>query len=418
VKYPSLFVTSCSVSLFLLLLIMTANAFDIVLYENDGEMVASDEGAKWPTMKNAPVAAFSGIPTSGSNPLNVAFRDESTGDITSYIWNFGDGMTSSIRNPSHEYSTIGSYTVTLTVSGHGKSDFEIKTNYITVTNASTKIGVYKDGIWYLDWNGNGVYDIETDRVYSFGAPGWDPVVGDWNHDSKIDVGVTNGQQWYLDWNGNGTWDSSDKVYSFGAPGWSAVVGDWNGDYKTEIGVYQNGLWYLDYNGNGVFDTGDKVYVFGLPGWSAVVGDWNGNGTSKIGVYMDGGWYLDYNGNGIWDSGDKACLILAQKYTQPVVGDWNGNGKTKVGYYRWGFWSLDYLGEGTYSKYYLPFFGQNFDYESAPVVSDWNGDGKTEIGVYKDGVWYLDSSGDGVYGPGDRANSFGLLGWNSVVGKWS
>ena len=84
----------------------------------------------------------------------------------------------------------------------------------------TKIGVYKDGTWYLDWNGNGAWDAGTDKVYSFGAPGWTPVTGDWNGDGRTKIGVSNGQQWYLDTNGNGIWDimGIDDAYSFGAPG--------------------------------------------------------------------------------------------------------------------------------------------------------------------------------------------------------
>ena len=45
-----------------------------------------------------------------------------------------------------------------------------------------RIGVYKDGIWYLDWNGNGVWDGGMDKVYYFGTLGWTPVVGNWNGD--------------------------------------------------------------------------------------------------------------------------------------------------------------------------------------------------------------------------------------------
>ena len=66
--------------------------------------------------------------------------------VESYAWNFGDGSTSITRSPSHTYSTVGSYTVTLTVTGTGGSDIETKQNYITVTNATTNIGTYKDGM--------------------------------------------------------------------------------------------------------------------------------------------------------------------------------------------------------------------------------------------------------------------------------
>jgi PKD repeat protein len=80
----------------------------------------------------APVANFVGSPTSGTEPLNVAFTDQSTGSITSWAWTFGDGGTSTSQNPSHTYTSAGSYSVTLTVTGPGGSDDLTRTNYITV----------------------------------------------------------------------------------------------------------------------------------------------------------------------------------------------------------------------------------------------------------------------------------------------
>jgi hypothetical protein len=52
-------------------------------------------------------------------------------------------------------------------------------------------------------------------VYLFKANGTIPIVGDWNGDGKTDIGITNGQKWYLDINGNGIWD--DPTSLFGAP---------------------------------------------------------------------------------------------------------------------------------------------------------------------------------------------------------
>ena len=89
------------------------------------------------TVYETPVAAFSGTPTSGCVPLTVNFTDESTGDITGWSWNFGDGGSSTAQNPSHEYTSGGTYTVSLTVTGPGGSDDEIKTDYITVNVAPT-----------------------------------------------------------------------------------------------------------------------------------------------------------------------------------------------------------------------------------------------------------------------------------------
>jgi len=75
----------------------------------------------------APVAEFSGSPTSGTEPLTVSFTDLSTGSITSWSWTFGDGGTVTTENPSHQYTSAGTYTVSLTVTGPGGSDGETKT---------------------------------------------------------------------------------------------------------------------------------------------------------------------------------------------------------------------------------------------------------------------------------------------------
>jgi PKD repeat protein len=45
----------------------------------------------------------------------VEFTDRSTGNPTSWSWNFGDGATSTARNPTHIYLLPGDYTATLTV---------------------------------------------------------------------------------------------------------------------------------------------------------------------------------------------------------------------------------------------------------------------------------------------------------------
>ena len=88
----------------------------------------------------------------------------------------------------------------------------------------------------------------------------DSRLGDWNGDNKIEIGVYQDGVWYLDWNGNGVWDGADKIYFFGAPGWINVTGDWNHDGKTEIGVTDGQQWYLDTNGNGVWDSGIDNFI--------------------------------------------------------------------------------------------------------------------------------------------------------------
>ena len=64
-------------------------------------------------------AAFTMNPTRGESPLQVAFEDKSTGDITSWDWDFGDGTSIPERHPQHTYNSIGVYPVKLEVTGPG-----------------------------------------------------------------------------------------------------------------------------------------------------------------------------------------------------------------------------------------------------------------------------------------------------------
>jgi len=79
-----------------------------------------------------PVANFTANPTSGFAPLTVVFTNTSTGDYTASLWSFGDGLTSTLTNPSHSYEAAGAFSVTLTVSGSAGMDTLTRTNHITV----------------------------------------------------------------------------------------------------------------------------------------------------------------------------------------------------------------------------------------------------------------------------------------------
>ena len=87
-----------------------------------------------------PDANFSSNHTSGCAPLTIQFKDSSV-FASSWLWNFGDGVTSNLENPSHIYSTPGKYTVKLIINpGAGCTDTVTKVNYITVYGITGKIG--------------------------------------------------------------------------------------------------------------------------------------------------------------------------------------------------------------------------------------------------------------------------------------
>ena len=222
-----------------------------------------------------------------------------------------------------------------------------------VSTKATTIGVFRKGVWYLDTNGNGLWETcqqsgGADFCVSFGQAGDVPVVGDWNGDGRTEIGVKRGNLWYLDYDGSGTWNAGDRTYNFGLTSDQPVAGDWNGDGRTEIGVKRGNLWYLDYDGSGTWNAGDRTYNFGLTSDQPVAGDWNGDGRTEIGVKRGNLWYLDYDGSGTWNASDRTYNFgLASD--QPVVGDRNGDGKTKIGVFRNGSWYLDANGNGRWEN---------------------------------------------------------------------
>lgn len=84
---------------------------------------------------DTPSVDFIGTPTAGLAPLTVSFThvNDSSVPFDTFFWEFGDGDTSTDPNPTHEYLTLGTFTVKLTVTATGFSDvIEEKTDYITV----------------------------------------------------------------------------------------------------------------------------------------------------------------------------------------------------------------------------------------------------------------------------------------------
>jgi uncharacterized protein (TIGR02145 family) len=88
------------------------------------------------TAGSTPVANFTCSPTTATEGQILQFTDQSANHPITWSWDFGDGTTSAQQNPSKSYSTIGTYTVSLTASnGHG-SETMTKDGYIIIKPAS------------------------------------------------------------------------------------------------------------------------------------------------------------------------------------------------------------------------------------------------------------------------------------------
>jgi PKD repeat protein len=119
-----------------------------------------------------PVANFIGTPCSGTAPLIVSFNDTSTGDPIAWKWSFGDGKTSMLQNPSHNYTAAGTYDVRLTASNVAGGNTVVKEGYVTVTEpAQIEYKVYAEA-------------AENENVYLMARGFWNELKGS-NHDESV-----------------------------------------------------------------------------------------------------------------------------------------------------------------------------------------------------------------------------------------
>lgn len=142
---------------------------------------------------NPPVASFTVDRVSGPAPLTVQFTNRSTGNITAYNWDFGDGTTSTLISPSHTFTAVGTYNVILQVTGQGgvstvvrqitvsnpevpppTASFEPEPasgqTPLSVTFRNTTQGQVTQYLW--DFNGDGITDsVDTSPTHIFDTAG-------------------------------------------------------------------------------------------------------------------------------------------------------------------------------------------------------------------------------------------------------
>lgn len=88
---------------------------------------------------NVPTAGFTASPVTGiAGTTTIRVTDSSTNAIT-WLYDFGDGTTSTSQNPSHIYAAAGTYTITQTVYNTGGNDTLTRTDYIKIGTLPTAI---------------------------------------------------------------------------------------------------------------------------------------------------------------------------------------------------------------------------------------------------------------------------------------
>ncbi len=165
-----------------------------------------------------PVASFTATPTIGLAPLVVDFTNVSTGAV-SYVWNFGDGSSSVIFDPSNTYNTLGDYTITLTaMNSSGCTDTYSITIHVdqlsllTIPNVFTPNGDGENDIFrpIIAENLSGfkatIFDRWGLKIYE-----WADVNSGWNGQTKSGAPANDGTYYYII-NGGGV-DGKEYIYN-------------------------------------------------------------------------------------------------------------------------------------------------------------------------------------------------------------
>ncbi|MEI6764416.1 MAG: M4 family metallopeptidase [Bacteroidota bacterium] len=100
---------------------------------SDAGVVASGFQINWNcvTPNSPPVVAFTLSNTTSCTGL-ISFTDQTSNNPVSWLWNFGDGTTSTLQSPTHLYTTNGTYSVKLKATNTFGSDSLIQTNVVTI----------------------------------------------------------------------------------------------------------------------------------------------------------------------------------------------------------------------------------------------------------------------------------------------
>ncbi len=103
----------------------------------------------------------------------------------------------------------------------------------------SSIGVFSDGKWRLDVDGDGRINPEIDRQVQFGTEGDLPLVGDFDGDGIDEIAIVRGNQVIVDTNSNGRIDATDQVFLLEDETGTVIAGDFDGDGRDEPALHQH-----------------------------------------------------------------------------------------------------------------------------------------------------------------------------------
>lgn len=245
------------------------------------------------TANPAPVVVdFSASPSSGVNPLTVAFTDTTSGaSIDTWSWKFGDGSVSVWQDPVHQYTAPGDYSVALTVFVGPQSDVLDKIDFTDTSTGATATA------WSLDFGGGGS-STQQNPTHTYTLPG--------THDVSLTVSIGQQPETIVKTDYVTVEHASMIVPLFSAPTFvvgqgasSVAVGDFDGDGTSDLVTANSAL------------SGVSILLGQGDGSFTLVGNYGAGTTRSIAVG-------EFNGDGVPD------LVIPDVISSPDSPDNSGD----------------------------------------------------------------------------------------------
>ena len=120
-----------------------AGTYNVKLYLNDTTYCNSPDSVVLQLRASPLLVAQFETPPSGCAPYDAFFNNTSLGG-QSFIWNFGDGTTSTEVSPTHTYLTVGTYTITLSATDNSTCNKQDDTSF-TITVSPSPVASFQFG---------------------------------------------------------------------------------------------------------------------------------------------------------------------------------------------------------------------------------------------------------------------------------
>jgi PKD repeat protein len=233
-----------------------------------------------PTLALAPVANFSGTPTTLCAGNSVSFSDLSANTPTSWSWTFTGGTPSSstAQNPTITYNTPGTYQVQLTATNTGGSDAETKVGYITVNGVPSNAGAITGSTSECENATSVAYSISTvsgATGYNWTVPVGATVASGQNTASiTVDFGTNSGNVSVTPTNSCGNGGQASKAVTI-APCGSAPVANFSANPTTicagesinftDLSTNTPTSWNWNFGDGGSSNSQNTTYTYNTPG---------------------------------------------------------------------------------------------------------------------------------------------------------